>query len=76
VSFFSFTISFFNYDLYVSMLCFSTSHTSLQDAIFQVVAAILHLGNIEFVKGDEIDSSMPKDEKSRFHLQTAADLFM
>ncbi|AES81671.2 putative myosin ATPase [Medicago truncatula] len=47
-----------------------------QDAIFQVVAAILHLGNIEFVKGDEIDSSMPKDEKSRFHLQTAAELFM
>ncbi|XP_012569386.1 myosin-6-like isoform X1 [Cicer arietinum] len=47
-----------------------------QDAIFQVVAAILHLGNIEFVKGEEIDSSMPKDEKSRFHLQTAAELFM
>ncbi|XP_020213120.1 myosin-6 [Cajanus cajan] len=47
-----------------------------QDAIFQVVAAILHLGNIEFVKGKEIDSSIPKDEKSRFHLQTAAELFM
>ncbi|TKY62281.1 Myosin-6 protein [Spatholobus suberectus] len=47
-----------------------------QDAIFQVVAAILHLGNIEFAKGKEIDSSMPKDEKSRFHLQTAAELFM
>ncbi|WJX79127.1 Myosin-6 [Trifolium repens] len=47
-----------------------------QDAIFQVVAAILHLGNIEFVKGEEFDSSMPKDEKSRFHLQTAAELFM
>ncbi|CAI8614438.1 unnamed protein product [Vicia faba] len=47
-----------------------------QDAIFQVVAAILHLGNIEFVKGEEIDSSMPKDDKSLFHLQTAAELFM
>ncbi|MED6209977.1 hypothetical protein PIB30_059759 [Stylosanthes scabra] len=47
-----------------------------QDAIFRVVAAILHLGNIEFTKGQEIDSSMPKDEKSRFHLQTAAELFM
>ncbi|KAK7245275.1 hypothetical protein RIF29_40114 [Crotalaria pallida] len=47
-----------------------------QDAIFRVVAAILHLGNIEFAKGKEIDSSMPKDEKSRFHLQTAAELFM
>ncbi|RYR03104.1 hypothetical protein Ahy_B06g081929 isoform C [Arachis hypogaea] len=47
-----------------------------QDAIFRVVAAILHLGNIEFMKGKEIDSSAPKDEKSRFHLQTAAELFM
>ncbi|KAK7279476.1 hypothetical protein RJT34_24529 [Clitoria ternatea] len=47
-----------------------------QDAIFRVVAAILHLGNIEFTKGKEIDSSMPKDEKSWFHLQTAAELFM
>ncbi|KAL7113224.1 hypothetical protein ACP275_04G048900 [Erythranthe tilingii] len=47
-----------------------------QDAIFRVVAAILHLGNIEFTKGKEIDSSMPKDEKSWFHLKTAAELFM
>nr|DAD20122.1 TPA_asm: hypothetical protein HUJ06_021585 [Nelumbo nucifera] len=47
-----------------------------QDAIFRVVAAILHLGNIEFVKGKEMDSSEPKDEKSRFHLRTAAELFM
>jgi hypothetical protein len=28
------------------------------------------------VKGEEFDSSMPKDEKSWFHLQTAAELFM
>ena len=47
-----------------------------QDGIFQVVAAILHLGNIEFAKGKEIDSSMPKDEKSWFHLRTATELFM
>ncbi|GAB4841283.1 hypothetical protein Ancab_022015 [Ancistrocladus abbreviatus] len=47
-----------------------------QDAIFQVVAAVLHLGNIEFSKGKEIDSSQPKDEKSWFHLNTAAELFM
>uniref|UniRef100_A0A7N0TP54 Myosin-6-like n=1 Tax=Kalanchoe fedtschenkoi TaxID=63787 RepID=A0A7N0TP54_KALFE len=47
-----------------------------QDAIFRVVAAILHLGNIEFAKGEEIDSSKPKDEKSWFHLKTAAELFM
>lgn len=47
-----------------------------QDAIFRVVAAVLHLGNIEFTKGKEMDSSQPKDEKSWFHLQTAAELFM
>ncbi|CAO2839828.1 unnamed protein product, partial [Amaranthus hypochondriacus] len=47
-----------------------------QEAIFRVVAAVLHLGNIEFTKGKEMDSSEPKDEKSRFHLQTAAELFM
>ncbi|KAK8599738.1 hypothetical protein V6N12_049611 [Hibiscus sabdariffa] len=46
-----------------------------QDAIFRVVAAILHLGNVEFVKGKEVDSSEPKDDKSRFHLKTAAQLF-
>ncbi|XP_024031293.1 myosin-6 isoform X1 [Morus notabilis] len=47
-----------------------------QEAIFRVVAAILHLGNIEFTKGTETDSSEPKDKKSRFHLKTAAELFM
>ncbi|CAK9144158.1 unnamed protein product [Ilex paraguariensis] len=45
-----------------------------QEAIFRVVAAVLHLGNIEFAKGKEIDSSMIKDEKSRFHLNTTAEL--
>nr|CAB3492368.1 unnamed protein product [Digitaria exilis] len=47
-----------------------------QDAIFRVVAAILHLGNVEFAEGSEADSSVPKDEKSQFHLKTAAELFM
>ncbi|KAG2377271.1 Myosin-7 Myosin XI [Vigna angularis] len=49
-----------------------------QDAIFRVVAAILHLGNIDFVKGVEevFDSCQPKDEKSYFHLKTAAELLM
>lgn len=47
-----------------------------QDAIFRVVSAILHLGNIGFTKGSESDSSEPKDEQSRFHLKTAAELFM
>ncbi|KAA3486140.1 myosin-17 [Gossypium australe] len=45
-----------------------------QEAIFSVVAAILHLGNIDFSKGAEVDSSVIKDEKSRFHLNTTAEL--
>ncbi|XP_050275237.1 myosin-9 [Quercus robur] len=47
-----------------------------QEAIFRVVAAILHLGNIEFAKGKEIDSSVPKDDKAKFHLKMTADLLM
>ncbi|KAK9032137.1 hypothetical protein V6N11_056417 [Hibiscus sabdariffa] len=45
-----------------------------QEAIFRVVAAILHLGNVEFSKGAEADSSVIKDEKSRFHLNMTAEL--
>ncbi|KAM5553425.1 myosin-6-like [Rosa sericea] len=45
-----------------------------QDAIFRVVAAVLHLGNIDFAKGTEADSSEPKDDRSRSHLKTAAEL--
>ncbi|PIA27770.1 hypothetical protein AQUCO_07600141v1 [Aquilegia coerulea] len=47
-----------------------------QEAIFRVVAAILHLGNIDFAKGKEIDSSVIKDDKSRFHLKMTAELLM
>ncbi|CAM8963239.1 unnamed protein product [Rhodiola kirilowii] len=47
-----------------------------QDGIFRVVAAVLHLGNIEFATGKEADSSQPKDATSMFHLKTAAELFM
>ncbi|GJN15069.1 hypothetical protein PR202_gb01958 [Eleusine coracana subsp. coracana] len=47
-----------------------------QEAIFRVVAAVLHLGNINFVKGREVDSSVIKDEKARFHLNAAAELLM
>ncbi|KAG2244320.1 hypothetical protein Bca52824_093847 [Brassica carinata] len=43
------------------------------EAIFRVLAAILHLGNIEFTNGEETDSSVPKDKKS---LKIAAELFM
>ncbi|CAH2051167.1 unnamed protein product [Thlaspi arvense] len=44
-----------------------------QEAIFRVLAAILHLGNIEFANGEEADSSVPKDKKP---LKIAAELFM
>ncbi|XP_057550107.1 myosin-9-like [Amaranthus tricolor] len=47
-----------------------------QEAIFRVVAAVLHLGNIAFAKGKEIDSSVLKDDKSKFHLNTVAELLM
>ncbi|KAG4959318.1 hypothetical protein JHK87_035951 [Glycine soja] len=47
-----------------------------QDAIFRVVAAILHLGNIKFAKSEETDSSVLEDEESKFHLQTTAELLM
>ncbi|KAL0337242.1 UNVERIFIED_CONTAM: Myosin-17 [Sesamum calycinum] len=39
----------------------------------QVVAAVLHLGNIEFSKGKEIDSSVIKDEKSRCNPKSLED---
>nr|GMD42803.1 myosin-15-like isoform X3 [Ipomoea batatas] len=47
-----------------------------QDAIFRTLAAILHLGNIEFSPGKEHDSSAIKDQKSSFHLGMAANLLM
>ncbi|XP_031107658.1 myosin-9-like [Ipomoea triloba] len=47
-----------------------------QEAIFRVVAAILHLGNIEFAKGKEADSSVLKDANAKFHLKTATELLM
>lgn len=34
------------------------------------------MGNVEFAEGDDVDSSKPKDEKSLFHLRTAAEIFM
>ncbi|KAM7254297.1 hypothetical protein ACFE04_031979 [Oxalis oulophora] len=46
-----------------------------QEAIFRVVAAILHLGNVEFSKGEE-DVSVLKDDEAKFHLSTAAELLM
>lgn len=64
------------FKLHLCFFCFAFAYISVQDAIFRVVAAVLHLGNIDFAKGKEMDSSTPKDEKSWFHLKTAAELFM
>ncbi|XP_018820347.1 myosin-11 [Juglans regia] len=47
-----------------------------QEAIFRVIAAILHLGNILFTKGKEVDSSVPKDDQAKFHLKMTAGLLM
>ncbi|KAL3497415.1 hypothetical protein ACH5RR_040147 [Cinchona calisaya] len=47
-----------------------------QEAIFRTLAAILHLGNVDFSPGKEHDSSVIKDKKSNFHLQMASNLFM
>ncbi|MED6220130.1 hypothetical protein PIB30_041902 [Stylosanthes scabra] len=48
-----------------------------QEAIFRVIAAILHLGNINFTKSEEeIDSSVLEDEGSKLHLQITAELLM
>uniref|UniRef100_A0A2P2M2P9 Uncharacterized protein MANES_16G086100 n=1 Tax=Rhizophora mucronata TaxID=61149 RepID=A0A2P2M2P9_RHIMU len=47
-----------------------------QESIFRTLAAILHLGNIEFSPGKEHDSSVVSNQKSRFHMQMAASLFM
>ncbi|CAI5504315.1 unnamed protein product, partial [Closterium sp. Naga37s-1] len=45
-----------------------------QDSIFQVVAAILHLGNITFAPGKQPDSSKVSGDKSKYHLEAAASL--
>jgi len=66
--------SFFLFIVFIRNICDPSS----QDAIFRTVAAILHLGNVDLVNGVEevLDSSQPKDEKSYFHLKTAAELLM
>lgn len=69
-----YSTAFLFYAIIISL--FDMVHAILQDAIFRVVAAILHLGNIDFAKGQEIDSSVLKDEKSRFHLRMTAELLM
>lgn len=45
-----------------------------QETIFRIVAAILHLGNVNFKAGRDSDSSAIADDKSGFHLETVAEL--
>ena len=44
-----------------------------QDAVFQAVAAVLHLGNLQFAESSEPDSSQLKPGAVK-HLQAAAEL--
>ncbi len=70
LSYFSFCYSFLGCSpTYIALILY-------QEAIFRTLAAILHLGNVEFSPGEEHDSSIVKDQKSSFHMQTAANLFM
>ena len=45
-----------------------------QETIFRIVAAILHLGNVNFKVGRDSDSSAIADDTSVFHLETVAEL--
>ncbi|KAK9815009.1 hypothetical protein WJX73_004719 [Symbiochloris irregularis] len=46
-----------------------------QDSVFATVAAVLHLGNVEFAAvGDDSEQSQPADEASVHHLGAAAEL--
>jgi myosin-5 len=45
-----------------------------QDAVFQAVAAVLHLGNVNFREGGDGESSDLADEKALHHVQAAARL--
>jgi myosin-5 len=36
----------------------------------------LYSGSLNFAKGREVDSSVIKDDKSRFHLNTTGELLM
>ena len=45
-----------------------------QQAVFQTVAAVLHLGNISFSDGAEQDSSQVPAGPPRQHLEAAAQL--
>eukprot|EP00262_Sarcandra_glabra_P012852 TRINITY_DN339_c0_g1_i2.p1 TRINITY_DN339_c0_g1~~TRINITY_DN339_c0_g1_i2.p1 ORF type:complete len:657 (-),score=90.60 TRINITY_DN339_c0_g1_i2:324-2294(-) len=47
-----------------------------QKAIFRILAAILHLGNINFSSGKEYGSSTIEDREYRSPLQISADLFI
>ncbi|MCG8339796.1 MAG: hypothetical protein MI674_00760 [Cytophagales bacterium] len=45
-----------------------------QTLTFRVAAAVLHMGNISFIEGEESDSSILASEDSEMHLAAAAEL--
>jgi len=45
-----------------------------QHDVFRTVAAVLHLGNILFVDGSEVESSKISDSNAEFHLSSVASL--
>ncbi|KAL4288502.1 hypothetical protein AHAS_Ahas19G0292600 [Arachis hypogaea] len=66
-------------DLPIIRLCFQVILIQiwLREAIFIVIAAIPHLGNINFAKSEEeTDSSVLENEESKLHLQITAELLM
>lgn len=65
-----------NISYFLSIVTYLLLSLLFQEAIFRVVAAILHLGNIVFTKGKDVDSSVPKDDKAKFHLKMTSELLM
>ncbi|CAN1270668.1 XI-C [Linum perenne] len=45
-----------------------------QEAIFRIVAAILHLGNIDFRNDGDVEAAVVKDEDAKFHFNMTAEL--
>lgn len=56
--------------MFYALKCNTPPLWNFLEVIFRVVAAIIHHDNIEFFKGNEIYSSVIKNEKFRLHLNT------
>jgi len=65
-----------SYDKMIKAMDTAGISSKEQNAIFRIVVAILHLGNVEFAAGNDECPLKIKDEKSRFHLTTTANFLM